>query len=335
MSKVLGKHYPVKPSMMRNIYQILGKQLACMDLQEPVLAVGMAETATGFGQGVFEELMLAAPALDGLYIHTTRYGLARKQALAFKESHSHATDHILYEPCIEKDRELFYQAQTLILLDDEISTGATFENLLNGFKSINPHLQRVVLVSITNWMNPDLQKNLIERVNTSLRFVNILKGRFSFVADTSFQSDARVGLSIRNNEPKDHCLPRNFGRLGYRNAPPINMSQIAAQLNLLMADRVLVLGTGEFNFLPFKLAEIVEKKGIDVFFQSTTRSPILIDGEIHCKISFKDNYFDGIDNFIYNVRPKEYSKIIVCYETMGLPRDHQLINALNAQPVFF
>ena len=48
VSKVLGKHIPVKPSVMRSLYQELSQQCGA-GLSSYV--VGMAETATGLGAG--------------------------------------------------------------------------------------------------------------------------------------------------------------------------------------------------------------------------------------------------------------------------------------------
>jgi len=50
VSKVLGRHIPVKPSVMRQVYNELA---ACLPdtLPGPVLMVGMAETAVGLAAG--------------------------------------------------------------------------------------------------------------------------------------------------------------------------------------------------------------------------------------------------------------------------------------------
>ncbi|WP_258866568.1 phosphoribosyltransferase domain-containing protein, partial [Shewanella morhuae] len=47
----------------------------------------------------------------------------------FKETHSHATDHLIYwpnDPVLAKRVE---QAKSLVLIDDEATTGNTFTNL--------------------------------------------------------------------------------------------------------------------------------------------------------------------------------------------------------------
>ncbi len=53
VSKVLGKHIPVAPSVMQRSYSDLAS-LVPTDLAGPICVIGMAETAVGLGQGVFE-----------------------------------------------------------------------------------------------------------------------------------------------------------------------------------------------------------------------------------------------------------------------------------------
>lgn len=55
VSKVLGRHIPVSPAAMRNVYRQLAERFPA-DLPGPVLFIGMAETAVGLAAGVFQEL---------------------------------------------------------------------------------------------------------------------------------------------------------------------------------------------------------------------------------------------------------------------------------------
>ncbi|MDO6805934.1 TRSP domain-containing protein, partial [Wenyingzhuangia sp. 1_MG-2023] len=91
----------------------------------------------------------------------------------------------------------------------------------------------------------------------------------------------------------------DFGRLGVRHVD----DTLAPGLQIKAGERVLVVGTGEFVWKPFLLAERLEQAGADVHFGSTTRSPIAIGHAIEHALSFPDNYGLGIPNFIYNVRP--------------------------------
>jgi hypothetical protein len=97
----------------------------------------------------------------------------------------------------------------------------------------------------------------------------------------------------------------------------------------------LVLGSGEFAYPPFLLASWLESHGMDVHFQTTTRSPILLGDDITSAISSTDNYREGIRNFVYNVIDRSYDRILLCYETPSLPSSHDLPRQLNATAVFF
>ena len=96
VSKVLGKHYPVRPKRMAEMHDRLAERLT--DVPGPALVIALAETATGLGHGVYEAWLRRSGRDDVLFLHTTRYRLNRPLALTFDESHSHATEHLLYEP---------------------------------------------------------------------------------------------------------------------------------------------------------------------------------------------------------------------------------------------
>lgn len=104
VSKVLGKHIPVKPSAMRSIYNELAdacisslpiSQTLSTASSSTTYVVGMAETATGLGAGVADSLARQCPAMSVIYQHTTRHVLPEHEAwFSLSESHSHAVDHI-------------------------------------------------------------------------------------------------------------------------------------------------------------------------------------------------------------------------------------------------
>ena len=334
VSKVLGKHYPVRPSKMQKVYLALARKLADLGLNPPVVAIALAETATGLGQGVFEALLSLEKINQRLFIHTTRYHLNRKTAFLFEEPHCHAAEHILYTPIGVDEREVFLGARTLLLLDDEMSTGKTLSNLAAAFQSINPRLERIVLVAIKNWLDDDTREAIEEKTSCQVEFVSLLDGYFSFVPNLEFLITTGH-KSVGNGAPKDSILRSNFGRLGLKDSPSLDYNEIMQKLQLSRDGTTLVLGTGEFSYLPYKLAAALENDGYDVVFQSATRSPIILDGDIVHKLEFEDNYFDEIDNFLYNVRPEQYDHVVACYETQTVPEGHDLPRQLGAQMVFF
>jgi hypothetical protein len=95
------------------------------------------------------------------------------------------------------------------------------------------------------------------------------------------------------------------------------------------------LGTSEFVYPPFQLAQRLAQLGAEVKVQATTRSPILEGLDIKGVLEFPDAYGDGIPNFLYGVRPGLYDRILVCYETPPETAQSDLLTALNAEPVYF
>jgi hypothetical protein len=153
VSKVLGKHYPVRPRRMEAVHARLAAKL--IHVEGPTVVVGMAETAIGLGQGVYEQLLRLTGRYDILFTHTTRYRLNQPVALDFDESHSHATEHLLYQPDSPTAADLFYNATSLVLVDDELSTGQTLGKLARAYRLLNRRLRAVHIVSLTEWLGAE------------------------------------------------------------------------------------------------------------------------------------------------------------------------------------
>lgn len=121
VSKVLGKHYPVAPYLMAWSYRALARAVVNRGLVGTSLWLGMAETATGLGYGVFAAAY-AEGVRQSLFMQTSRYQMEGVARLEFQEAHSHATDFFLYYPDTPERQQQFLHANTLVLMDDEIST---------------------------------------------------------------------------------------------------------------------------------------------------------------------------------------------------------------------
>ncbi|GDY07065.1 hypothetical protein LBMAG52_05510 [Planctomycetia bacterium] len=332
VSKVLGKHWPVRPCVFQDCCDRLADRLT--DLEGPAVLVAMAETATGLGHGVFESWLRQAQRSDLLFLHGTRYALGRPPALTFEEAHSHATRHWLYEPIDAEDRRLFNTARTLVIVDDEMSTGATAANLAAEYCRLNPALRQVVFVCLTNWLDANSRVAVTARAGISTQFVNLLHGTYSFEPDPKFEPGTSPQVA-GDDRDKSFCLPVNFGRLGLRSRLHLNEPALIAAADLAPESRLLVLGTGEFHYPVFRLARWLEQHGWDVYFQTTTRSPLLVDGDLKSTLEFVDNYHDGIPNFVYNVADQYYDRVLVGYETDPLPAEHTLCELLAAYRINF
>jgi len=310
VSKVLGKHYPAKPSDMDKIHAQLATLIHAEIKDRPTMVIGFAETATGLGFGVYQHLDLS----EVFYIHTTRYLLPQPIWLNFEEEHSHATNHRLYELENKALLALRNRVENVILVDDEFSTGKTLQNLAEQLKQKLPHAKRFIGASILSWMPVDLPE---------ITCVNLYRGRFNFT-QKSLSADSKTSIKSVPDKHSVIKLP-NFGRLGISN---ISLNyQDYINLDDFKNKKILVLGTGEFMSVAFLIAQYLENNGIEAFVQSSTRSPLNVDGDIQSKLHFKDNYFENIDNFLYNI--KSYDKIIICYETATLPENHHLPTLLK------
>lgn len=309
VSKVLGKHIPVHPAMMKKTHDALALKLAPLLKQaDNVLVLGFAETATGLGAGVFEAAR-AHCSSPMLYVQTTRYGFNRPLALEFKEEHSHATGHLVYQ----QKCSVFHQADTLVLVDDEYTTGKTSLNFLRNFLKTNPHVRRVALVSLVNWMTEEHRAAFNEAFfDIPVTYVNLLSGDFSYEACESHTLPTAPN-AVGNGELKDDLVrdQRGGARFGQEGELQVNLRELPEQLDKRMVVRVV--GDGELMHMAFKTAQALEAAGYSATVQSTSRSPILVSGCIHSALQFTDHYGDDIPNYLYNP-PLEGELVLVVHE---------------------
>jgi hypothetical protein len=327
LSKVLGKHWPVKPSAMAAIHQALAAGVPAM--AGPVVFIAMAETAIGLGQGVFEAWLRANPGRDALFLHTSRYRVGDAPIIEFEEAHSHAPRQFLHLPPGERERSLLLGARALVLVDDEASTGNTFLNLANACRRLNPGLERVHLATITNFMGTDATTALGARFGLPVTLGAPVSGEYSFQPGRFTASNA---AAQRFDADADRGASAAFGRHGLERglmSPEALAAELAA--GIAGGESVLVLGTGEFMHASYLLGAALERRGVDVVVQSTTRSPILTWGAVGAALSFPDNYGEGVANYLYNVRRGQYGHVFICHETAPNAALYQLAESLDAR----
>lgn len=319
VSKVLGKHWPVKPSVMRDVQVRLAAGIA--DLPGPLLVIGLAETATALGRGVAEETASRSGRDDLLYLQTTRYRLSRPLAFGFDERHSHAPEHAVYlpDPALQP---LFRAARTLVLVDDEISTGRTLAELARAYLRLNPRIEQFAMVSITNWLSAARRRELTEMLGRPILFPALIEGDFAFEPGLGFPSPDLPVVVASPGRGHDAVVadPARTGLIAGRWTVP--------RLPDFPRDRSLaVIGTGEYAYAPFRIALTLEERGYDVRFQSTTRSPILVGDAIASRREFPDNYGDGIPNYLYNLDPERLP--VICYEHPAMLAAHPLAGQIG------
>lgn len=336
LSKVLGKHWPVKPADMLAVHERLAATVPAADSpgdSAPVVFIAMAETAIGLGQGVFEAWLRAHPGREALFIHTTRYRVGAGPLIEFEEAHSHAPRQFLHMPEDPALRTLLLSASTLVMVDDEASTGNTFLNLLDACRRLNPGIARVHLATITNFMGLEATAGLSARFGLPVTMGALLSGEYRF---TPGDYVAPATPAQRFDPDADRGASARFGRLGLRtalSAPEALAARLADEF--APGARVAVLGTGEFMHAATLLGAALARRGVDVRVQSTTRSPILTWGAVGHALRFPDNYGESVANFIYNIAPGQYDHVLVCHETAPNAALRELAGLLDARLFHF
>ena len=321
VSKVLGRHIPVSPSIMRHAFTDLA-ELVPDDLPEPVLVIGMAETAVGLGAGVHQVLQQRYP--EAIYVTTTRHPVHGAPLLArFLEEHSHAQDQLLYgSPDAELQQQIL-NSKSIVLVDDEASTGKTFVNLIHALQQAGLNqISHVVTATLADWSSG------IHIADLNCQSVALMTGKWQW-------RDAEHPIQI--NMPKvdtvafgafDTLVQPTWGRL------PIQDSGAHIRLAVQPDERILVLGSGEYVWSSFLLAEYLQQQGADVRFSAITRSPIAVGHAIQSALAFSDNYGLGIQNFVYNINPQDYDRVLITVETATHSVAKSLLEALpNAEVI--
>ncbi|MET0397101.1 MAG: phosphoribosyltransferase domain-containing protein [Longimicrobiaceae bacterium] len=332
VSRVLGRHVPVRPGRMRWAQARLAARIE-PDLPGPVLFLGLAETATGLGQGVHEAWRRRTARADTLFLHSTRYGLEREPLLEFREEHSHAPAHLVYRPASPALGRMLRHVRSVVLVDDEASTGTTFLNLARSLVGVLPALERATTAVLTDWCGEARRGVLRTAMPVPTRMVTLLAGSYVFTPAPGFGAAAPPAAG-GSGAAKDALIPRDHGRLGGR-VDPARVQAMARRLFRRPGERVLVLGTSEFVHPPYLLAAALERLGADVRFQATTRSPALVGHALGCALQFTDSYGDGFPNWVYNVRREAYDRVLVCHETPEDTLDPVLLAELAADTVAF
>lgn len=312
-----------------------------IDLPEETLFIGFAETATALGHAVFNAFQSKAT-----YIHTTREQLPDIEPfVTFEEEHSHATSHRVYSEQPEK----LLQAKRIVLVDDEITTGNTVVNIIETLRKKFPYVKHYTVLSILDWRSEQQQsvfKQLENEWDLRIDFISIMSGQFTSIGEPTLSSkqvetttqEAGEMMLLSVKEPIEQKRYRSIAENGVENNAPYTLAtgrfmltaeqhkeqkntikSIAGQLKRLRTGGpVLVIGTGEFMYVPMQLAAHL---GEHVYIQSTTRSPIYCGVEpgytITEKIAFESPENNGVENYLYNINSHPYTELFLVVERIA------------------
>ena len=347
ISKVLGKHIEVKPdickvigfllastilgvtketSMLINYIKDNNKEInvnEAMNLayrtNEKLVVLGFAETATGLGMAV------ASAIENSYYITTTREDVKGiKSFLKFEEEHSHATTHKCFPEDIYKLRE----ADRIILVDDEITTGKSMLNIIKELKKTTG-VKKYEILTILDWRNLEnrnLYKDFIRKNKVEIEVRALISGDIEIEDNNVYCNENESLLSQKMNVNSLNILSRKGQYLKFTGRFGAYFDDIkeseeeciraANKIQEIIGDnkKILVLGHGENIYIPSRIASYL--KG-DVYFKSTTRSPIYCSNEKGYLIKEKNVFYhNGVKYYFYNKSRIEevYDKVILITE---------------------
>ena len=314
-----AKHMPVSPTEALTMMRTLGEGLR-QEFPGARLVLGFAETATALGASVASRL-----GPDCAFLTTTREAGEGPGWVRFLEEHSHAAEQKLWGGDLDA---LLQETDTVLFVDDEISTGKTLRNMVAQLTRRWPALGEKTLVaaSLLNRVTPEQEEALADAGITCRCLVRLpQEDHTAQVADwtvTEAPPAAPQNLSFRQETlPGEGLLdPRKTLRIGAYDSS----CQAVAEAMLSRAlgpvetlGKTLVLGTEECMYPALCLGERLERLGAEVCCHATTRSPIgLCDAPgypIRSGWNLPSFYEEERTTYVYNL--KEYDTVIVVSDT--------------------
>lgn len=302
INKIQGKHFPCSPTVTDAEFSKHAENVKRFASENGInskncIVIGFAETAVAIGAYIAREM-------SAFYVSTTRERLPDCfERITFEESHSHAVEHSL---CI-RDKNVFRNADCVIIADDEFTTGKTAVKLAKALEKYIPSGCPIITASF------------IASSESRTRFAE--NGIFCFaeyklddicecfdegksISDTAFEPwystaeiklnsvlDFRLGVNAREYFAEcERLCAKLWEKLGG--------SEFECE------DEVSFIGTEELCLPPIIIGKMFEEHGILVSVQGITRSPMIPikrnDYPIKSRMKLKSLYDSERDVFLYN-----------------------------------
>ncbi|WP_188941041.1 phosphoribosyltransferase domain-containing protein [Nakamurella endophytica] len=160
----------------------------------PALVLGYAETATALGHLVADQLHAE------WYLHSTRRAVPGVAATAsFEEAHSHATTHLL----LPQPPAILDADGPLVLVDDELSTGATALATIRALQAARPR-DRYVVASLVDLRSADDVRafdDLAAELGARIDAVSLVRGRVDLPPGLAAAVAGYLARTIAGSDP--------------------------------------------------------------------------------------------------------------------------------------
>lgn len=299
-----------------------------------VAVIGFCETATALSQVLAFDL--AARGFKVKYFgNTTRFYREADNSefyFEFDESHSHAIEQMFIGP-------KSVDVETVVVFDDELTTGKTALKLIKGLKEKWPTVKNWIVSSILNWMNSE---DTDEYKRNGVEFVGLFKG----YTKSSMCDFGNIELKMPKKVDSENAAfsekdVLRFEMSDWEKASKGTdiVSRAMFSLNMFYTvfgdmkdfevdEKVLIVGSEEFMFMPLMLAlsfktyiDSVKEESCgccesckgepEVYFQPSTRCPICVSSDdgyyVKNGVQVRSPYRD-YTSFIYNL--DRYDRVI-------------------------
>lgn len=320
VDKIQAKHIPTRFSDFRKLTDTLYDKInTAFSPKGRILIIGFAETATALSARIMEKFCYSkAHENDDIwYIQTTRRTVKNAKPIEFLEEHSHATEQKLYWNPATSD------INTIIIIDDEITTGNTVINMVRLLKQFYPEAQ-YHCASILNWQNSDNRKRFADNNITATAVITgKLKASVPVMNDI-IEKDYNNTCAVHDsNRFTQSCMDKAYlksdgtesfltgcDRNKFKRYLECMKTVFAKNTSYNKDKKYLIVGTEECMYPAIILSSMIENS----VCQSTTRSPISVsdtDGYlINDETSLCSNY-GTYQVHLYGIPENKYDEIIL------------------------
>ncbi|TKH43801.1 phosphoribosyltransferase [Paenibacillus terrae] len=337
---------------------------------EPIKFVGFAETATALGHAMYQVFADGASYIHT----TREDIPGLQPIIRFEEEHSHAVDHRCYAldehafagdgPIVLVDDEITTGKTTLNIIRDIQAHFPRKQYVIASLLDWRTDSDEQAFTDLEAELGITITPLSLLKGKIEIQGVPMLD-HIEYAGQVGRAEHAATSIAKDTTEDSgiiDHCFAENAagfervvhssistdgyanqapylkytGRFGLQSADNIaldaEITRTAERLKKLRSgQRTLVMGTGEFMYIPMRIAA---ELGPNVYYQSTTRSPVYPHREegygVVCGVPYPSPEDGTVRNFIYNVDPGQYDEIFVLIERESdAQRMKPMLDALN------